>query len=65
METVSDSNLASELLQMSETYQAMRMKAIKDESAWDKSVDEANSARSEVIIMEKGWPTISLVGPEA
>lgn len=65
METLYDKTLASELLQMAEVDQAMRLKAIEDETAWDASVDDANASRLAEIIEQDGWPTIPKVGGEA
>lgn len=65
MKTLNDKKLANELLQMAEVDQAMRNKAIDDESAWDASIDEANTIRLTEIIEQVGWPTIPKVGSEA
>jgi len=50
-----DKTPAGELLQMAEVDQAMRLKAIEDETAWDASVDEANIFRLEEIIEQNDW----------
>lgn len=65
METNLNTTLVNELLQMAEVDQAMRMKAIEDETLWDVSVDETNNARLAAIIEQDGWPTIPKVGEEA
>lgn len=65
METHYDKVLANELLQMAEVDQAMRRKAIEDDTHWDASVDETNTARLAAIIEREGWPTIPKVGEDA
>jgi hypothetical protein len=65
MEAVPHGELVDELLSMARTDQEMRTRAIKDTGAWDSGVDHANTARLKEIVSEHGWPTISLVGPEA
>lgn len=57
--------LASELLQMADIDQGMRIRAGKGEAEWDDSVDTANQSRLASIIDADGWPTLSKVGPEA
>lgn len=64
METINKS-LANEILQMAKSDQAMRRKSLKDTTAWDSSVDEANQMRLMEIVYESGWPTIPKVGTEA
>jgi hypothetical protein len=58
-------SLTTELLQMGERGQAMRRRAMTTESAWDYSVDEANTARLRQIVETHGWPTLSQVGEKA
>ena len=65
METAQNPELAHELLQMAKTDQEMRARAKKDASVWNDEIDHANTARLREIVHENGWPTISLVGPEA
>jgi hypothetical protein len=65
MEAAPLAELADELLSMARTDQDMRTRAIKDISAWDGCIDHANTARLKEVVGEHGWPTISLVGPEA
>lgn len=65
METVPYPELADELLRMAKTDQDMRIQAVKDMSAWNDDIDHANTVRLKEIVREYGWPTISLVGPEA
>ena len=57
--------LASELLKMAEDDQAMRMKVINGEAAWDSTIDERSQKRLTAIVHEQGWPTIPKVGAEA
>jgi hypothetical protein len=56
---------AHELIEMSRVDQDMRIKAIKDMSLWNNSIDQRNTTRLKQIIGEIGWPTISKVGKEA
>jgi hypothetical protein len=65
MEAHTDNPLAAELTQMAETDQQMRLKAMKNETAWDSTVDEQNTERLKDIIRKTGWPTVPKVGQEA
>jgi hypothetical protein len=58
-------SIAAELIQMAEADQAMRRRAMQDNSAWDTSLDEARQRRLGEIRDQIGWPTIPLVGSEA
>ncbi|HUC95805.1 MAG TPA: DUF6624 domain-containing protein [Candidatus Saccharimonadia bacterium] len=64
MGTILNQSLADELVKMSEVDQAMRIKAIEDDTVFDSSVDEVNSKRLQEIVETSGWPTIPQVGIE-
>lgn len=57
--------LATALLAMMEADQTMRTKAIDDPDTWDADLDRQHTAKLKQIILQHGWPSISLVGVEA
>lgn len=65
MRSKTHNEVAAELLAMAKADQAMRIRASKDMSSWDASVDQRNTARLKAIVAAIGWPTISKVGMEA
>ncbi|MFE2565945.1 DUF6624 domain-containing protein [Streptomyces mirabilis] len=59
-----DQELARELVAMAEADQAMRNRALET-GVWDAAMDARHTTRLKEIITCHGWPTVSLVGPEA
>ena len=58
--------LSVELLSRYQKDQYMRNKAVEqDMSQWDSSIDEQNTVYLEALVEASGWPTISVVGPDA
>ncbi len=50
---------------MRKADQAMRERALKDNSLFDASIDKNHTETLKVIVKEHGWPTIPIVGKEA
>lgn len=65
MKSKTHKSIAAELLAMAKADQEMRIRATKDMSLWDESIDRKNTARLKEIIVAIGWPTISKIGREA
>lgn len=65
MDAKTHNEIVTELLAMAKADQEMRVRASKDKSRWDKSVDQKNTAHLKEIVETIGWPTISKVGAKA
>lgn len=64
-ESIQYSEIAAEITAMYNADQDMRIKAEKDDSVWDETMDPRNTARMKEIVKQIGWPTISKVGEKA
>lgn len=64
-ESIQYPEIATEITVMYNADQDMRIKAEKDDSIWDETMDPRNTARMKKIVEQIGWPTISKVGEKA
>jgi len=57
--------VAKEIIQMAEVDQEIRRQAMEEGRVWDESSDTSNTERMREIVSQIGWPSQSLVGPDA
>jgi len=62
---VTSPKLRLRLIAMAKTDQEMRNNAIYNKEEWDQTLDEKHAKALRRIVVQYGWPTISMVGSEA